>query len=283
MAEDRFSRQVLAFGEAGQRSLALSHVAVVGVGGLGSQVTQALAYLGVGRFTLIDDDRVEPSNLNRLVGAVPNDIGRSKADVLAQTVAAINPDAFRQPILQNLRSRSALRALQDASAVFGCVDNDGARLILMEFCCAYRKLYIDSATEIVAPDAGAQIDFGGRVIVSVPGDFCLRCAGELDVEAAKVDLESASVRAARDAHGYGIAHAAVAPSVVSLNGVIANIAATEFMVAATGLRSPITKSTYKGMRGVVQVSLDKRREGCINCEYIVGRGDLAEIMRYALD
>jgi molybdopterin/thiamine biosynthesis adenylyltransferase len=50
MAEDRFSRQVLAFGEAGQRNLALAHVGVVGVGGLGSQVTQALAYLGVGRF-----------------------------------------------------------------------------------------------------------------------------------------------------------------------------------------------------------------------------------------
>jgi molybdopterin/thiamine biosynthesis adenylyltransferase len=283
MVEDRFSRQVLAFGEVGQRSLALSHVGVVGVGGLGSQIIQALAYLGVGRFTLIDDDRVEPSNLNRLIGAKPNDIGRSKAEILTKTVAAINPDALCEPIVQNLRSRTALAALQNASVVFGCVDNDGARLILLELCCAYRKLYIDSATEIVPPQAGAPLDFGGRVVVSVPGDFCLMCASELDTEAAKVDLESAPVRSARAAHGYGIGQAAVAPSVVSLNGVIANIAVTEFMAKVTGLRSPITKSTYKGMRGIVQVSLDKRRDGCINCEYLVGRGDRAEIMRYALD
>lgn len=283
MADDRFSRQVLAFGEAGQRNLALAHVGVVGVGGLGSQVTQALAYMGVGRFTLIDDDRVEPSNLNRLVGAAPKDVGRSKAEVLTDTVAAVNPDALCEPIVRNLRSRSALRALQDVSVVLGCVDNDGARLILMELCCAYRKLYIDSATEIVVPDTDAPLEFGGRVIVSVPGDFCLTCAGELDTEAAKVDLESASVRSAREAHGYGIAQAAAAPSVVSLNGVIANIAVMEFMAAVTGLRAPITKSTYKGMRGVVQVSLDKRRQGCVNCEYLVGRADRAEIMRYALD
>lgn len=283
MAEDRFSRQVLAFGDAGQKNLAISHVAVVGIGGLGSQVTQALAYLGVGRFTLIDDDRIESSNLNRLVGAGPKDIGRWKAEVLADTVAAINPDAVCQPIVRNLRSRSALTALQAASVVLGCVDNDGARLILMELCCAYRKLYIDSATEIVTPDTDAPLDFGGRVIVAVPGEFCLTCAGELDTEAAKVDLESASVRSVREAHGYGIAHAAVAPAVVSLNGIIANIAVTEFMAAVTGLRHPVTKSTYKGMRGIVQVSLDTRRVGCINCEYLVGRGDRAEVMRYALD
>jgi molybdopterin/thiamine biosynthesis adenylyltransferase len=283
VAEDRFSRQVLAFGEFGQQHIAKTHAAVVGVGGLGSQVAQALAYLGTGEFTLIDDDRIEPSNLNRLIGATVSDLGQPKVSVVAAAVCRINHDAKVRAIASNLRSRAALTALQDASVVFGCVDNDGARLVLTEFCCAYQRLYIDSATEILRTEHGGSIDFGGRVVASVPGEFCLSCGGELDMEAAKVDLESSAVREARQRHGYGVADVAAAPSVVSLNGIVANIAVTEFMASVTGLRPPNTKSTYRGMRGVVQVSLDKRKPGCVNCEYLTGKGQAAEVLRYVVE
>jgi molybdopterin-synthase adenylyltransferase len=278
----RFARQVLAFGDKGQAKLGEAHAAVVGVGGIGSSVLQALAYLGVGGFTLIDADHVEESNLNRLIGATQRDIGHAKVDVVAARLLEVNPTIRLERISADLRTRRALTALREASVVFGCVDNDGARLILTEFCAAYRKLYVDSATEIIPSRDRVPFEFGGRVVVSSPGDFCLSCAGELDMEAAKADLEPADVKRLRHAHGYGIAEA-TAPAVVSLNGIMANIASTEFMVAVTGVRLPIVKSTYRGMRGVVLVSTDRAKPGCINCEYWLGKGDSADLMRYALD
>ena len=283
MADMRFSRQVLAFGETGQQKIAAAHAAVVGVGGLGSHAVQQLAYLGVAHFVLIDPDRVEESNLNRLVGATPNDVGEAKAQVLGTALLRINPTATASVVTSDLRSRAALSALRDASVVFGCVDNDGARLILTEFCCAYEKPYIDSATEILPATDNEPFEFGGRVVVSIPGEFCLSCANELDIEEAKQDLEPAEVKAERLAHGYGVGNAAPAPAVVSLNGVIASIGVTEFVAMATGLRAPNRKSVYKGMRGVVHVSTDQRRPDCINCGYLVGKADRADVLRYALD
>src|SRR5438552_13194346 len=64
--EARFSRQQLVFGDTGQRAISGKKVGIVGLGGLGTQITQALAHLGVGSFVLVDDDKVEASNLNRL-------------------------------------------------------------------------------------------------------------------------------------------------------------------------------------------------------------------------
>ena len=66
---DRFDRQRQIFGDGGQERLGSATVGVVGGGGLGSFVVLELAYLGVGRIVIVDDDFLEPSNRNRLVGA----------------------------------------------------------------------------------------------------------------------------------------------------------------------------------------------------------------------
>jgi bacteriocin biosynthesis cyclodehydratase domain-containing protein len=84
-AAERFSRQLPYFAESGdpagvQRRLRAAAVTVIGCGGLGTWTLAALAGLGVGRFTLVDDDRVEPSNLNRQVIYAAADIGARKVD-----------------------------------------------------------------------------------------------------------------------------------------------------------------------------------------------------------
>jgi molybdopterin/thiamine biosynthesis adenylyltransferase len=90
---DRHDRQIRAFGSDGQRRLGAATAAVVGAGGIGSLLIQGLAHLGVGRLIVIDPDRVEPSNLNRLAGATAADArdGVSKAEVAARAVAGIAP------------------------------------------------------------------------------------------------------------------------------------------------------------------------------------------------
>lgn len=90
---DRFSRTELLLGKDAMERLAEAHVAVFGLGGVGGYVVEALARSGIGRFTLIDDDKICVTNVNRQILAVSGTIGRYKADVAAERIRAINPKA----------------------------------------------------------------------------------------------------------------------------------------------------------------------------------------------
>ena len=79
-----FNRQVLLFGEEGQKNISDITASIVGAGGLGSIVFEMLARLGVGKIILVDDDRVETTNLNRLIGAKKKDVSSFKVDVLKE-------------------------------------------------------------------------------------------------------------------------------------------------------------------------------------------------------
>lgn len=157
------------------------------------------------------------------------------------------------------------------AAIFGCVDHDGPRLILTEFAAAYDKPLIDIGTEIFPSTADHPFDFGGRVVVALPGDYCLFCADQIDRELAKADLESAEVSALRKKHGYGLGDDGPAPSVCSLNGIVANLAMTEFICLVTGLRPPARKLSYRGLRGVVVSSEDRGSADCYTCKCIRGQ------------
>jgi hypothetical protein len=283
--ENRFSRQILAFGAEGQRAVEAQRMGIVGLGGIGSQVTQALAYLGGRRFVLVDDEHVEDTNLNRLIGATPEDVvaKRQKTEVAERMIWAINNTVEVISVDLNLRSKVALDHLTTCTVIFGCVDNDGARLILMELAAAYSIPLIDSASEILIDESRSHLtDFGGRVVLCRPGDFCLTCARELDIEAAKAELESTDVRKLREAHGYGLGEHLPAPAVVSVNGIVSNFAVTEFLAMVTGFREPFRKRVYRGMRGIILENKDRRRDDCYNCGYLPGKGHSANIHRYVL-
>lgn len=98
-------------GEGSAHRLRASHVAVVGLGGVGSWVVEALARSGVGRLTLIDLDEVCLSNVNRQLPALDGTIGRFKAEVLAERVIAINPGCEVRPVIDFFTEASADRLL----------------------------------------------------------------------------------------------------------------------------------------------------------------------------
>ncbi len=87
-----FSRTALLIGEEKLQKIKNSHIAVFGLGGVGSYVVEALARCGVGKFTLIDHDVVSPSNINRQIIALHSTIGRKKTDIVKARVLDINPD-----------------------------------------------------------------------------------------------------------------------------------------------------------------------------------------------
>ena len=91
--EDRYSRTINLIGEEATGRLRAASVAVIGCGGVGSYAAEALARAGIGRITLMDGDAVAESNLNRQLVALTSTLGRNKAEVMAERIRDINPDA----------------------------------------------------------------------------------------------------------------------------------------------------------------------------------------------
>lgn len=278
---DRFDRNIRFFGIEGQRKLRACHVVVIGCGGLGQHVVQQLAFLGIGRITVIDDEELGRSNLNRYVLAFHDDPipGTHKCDLAVRAVSAIDPDIIVKPVRAGLRSAEAFAAIQDADYLIGCLDNDGARLVLNEIACAYEKPYFDLASDTNEDDI---LRFGGRVAFVSKESGCLVCMDQLDLNQAREDLESDASRKDR-ASIYGVGNELLddgGPSVVSLNGVIASLAVTEFMVHVTCMRPAKRLLVYRGDRGIVSVNNSASEDNCYYCSVARGLGDGADLIRY---
>jgi molybdopterin/thiamine biosynthesis adenylyltransferase len=219
--------------------------------------------------------------LNRLVGARHDDPipGTAKVHLGARLAVGINQAIEVEPIKDSLVSKAALSAIARGTHIFGCLDSEGARLILNEWCAAYAKPYIDLASDILPGDLPS---YGGRVCVAWNGNGCLACLSLLDVAEAQEELEGHESRKQRAAI-YGVNKQVLdrsGPSVISINGVIASLAVTEFIVAVTRLRSPHRFLNYYGTAGKVTVSNDVPREDCYYCKGIRGNGDATDPTRY---
>lgn len=281
MMTDRLERQLPLFGKEGQAKLDAARVAVVGVGGLGTHVVQQLALLHVGELSLIDSEELSKTNRNRYVGARHDDPipGMPKVDIGERIVRDIDPTIRVEKVPESLVSDAGFAKVIAADYVFGCLDSEGARLVLTELSTAYAKPYIDLASDIVPGD---HLDYGGRVCAAWDGEGCLVCHGQLDIAEAQAELSGPEGRRLREVI-YGLKKGLLGrsgPSVVSINGVVASLGVTEFMAAVTGLRAPRGLLKYYGNTGKVVVSADEPVPDCYYCKGIRRGGDAADVQRY---
>lgn len=279
---NRFDRNIRFFGEEGQDRLRATTAAVIGVGGLGTHVVQQFTHLGLRRLVLIDDEFQEETNKNRNVGSYATDPDSKilKVDVAERLAKLIDPSVEIEKIPESLFSETALVRLQTVDYVFGCIDNEGARLVLTEHCLAFKRPYFDLASDIQREDG---LRYGGRVCVAMNGAGCLVCMQELDREAAREDLENPEARKDREAI-YGVTRdelGVAGPSVVSINGVVASLGVTEFMLMVTGVRLPNRLLTYRGQLGKVLTNTAAPDPHCYYCRDVFGLGELADTLRYA--
>jgi molybdopterin/thiamine biosynthesis adenylyltransferase len=153
----RYSRHILLdeFGIDGQARVDAAHAVVVGVGGLGSPVALYLAAAGVGRITLIDDDTVDLTNLQRQIAHGTDRVGMTKVDSAARSMRVINPTIS----IATLAVRADAALLDDwvagAGVVLDCSDNFATRQIVNRAC-------VDHAVPLVS---GAAIRFDGQLCV----------------------------------------------------------------------------------------------------------------------
>jgi molybdopterin/thiamine biosynthesis adenylyltransferase/rhodanese-related sulfurtransferase len=121
-------------GESGQRRLAAARVLVVGAGGLGSPVAMYLAAAGVGHIGIVDDDRVDLSNLHRQLLHATNDVGRAKTDSARDRLAGINPHVDVATYETRLASANALDILRGHDVVVDGTDNFPTRYLVNDAC-----------------------------------------------------------------------------------------------------------------------------------------------------
>lgn len=129
---EAFLRTRMILGEDAMARLKRAHVAVVGLGGVGSYVVECLARSGVGELTLIDSDCYAPSNLNRQLGALRSTLGRPKAEVLAERCRDIDPDILVHPIVGMYTAAERERFWGDYDYVADCIDLVACKLDLIE-------------------------------------------------------------------------------------------------------------------------------------------------------
>ncbi len=128
--ENFYDRTERLLGADAVAKLARAHVVVLGVGGVGSWAAEALARAGIGELTLVDFDRIAPSNLNRQVHALTSTIGRLKVDVMAERLAQINPALTIHTHAERLLPEALPDYLADGDFTIDCIDDVQAKVAL---------------------------------------------------------------------------------------------------------------------------------------------------------
>lgn len=195
-----------------------TRVTVIGLGGGGSHIIQQLAHLGIGDFLIIDPDRVEFSNLNRLVGATYRDAESktSKVAVGERLIKAVNPKAVVD--VQAKKWQQCHELMRGTHVIFGCVDSYSDRDQIERLARRFLIPYIDIGMDV--HKLPSEFAISGQVILSMPGGPCMRCMGFL-----KEDL------LAQEAQQYGAAGGR--PQVVWSNGILASVAVGLFVSVLT--------------------------------------------------
>jgi len=153
----RYSRHLLLddIGIEGQRRLLAAHALVIGAGGLGSPVALYLGGAGVGQITIVDNDSVDLTNLQRQIVHDMSRVGTAKAESAARSISALNPTVRVLSLQERADSARLLELVADADVVVDCSDNFATRHDVNAACVAHSKPLV----------AGAAIGFDGQLSV----------------------------------------------------------------------------------------------------------------------
>ena len=156
----RYSRHILLdeVGIEGQQAMLDAHALIIGAGGLGSPVALYLSASGVGKITLVDDDSVDLTNLQRQIAHTTARVGQAKVQSAAQTMHAINPDVQVRCVQQHADTELLDELVSQATVVLDCCDNYQTRQTVNAAC-------VKHSVPLVA---GAIIRFDGQITVFDP-------------------------------------------------------------------------------------------------------------------
>jgi len=231
-----FDRQVDALGVDGHARLQALTVGVVGLGGVGSLVSAQLAHLGVGDLVLVDGDRLEPSNVSRVLGATTADASSSwsKVDIAARYIDQLGLPVSVRRVPSHLIGEAQLRVLRGCDVIFSCVDRHTPRALLNRL--AYQALIpvVDLGVGFRVDPTKRLVGDAGRVVVVGPGRPCMACWGILNPAQLQLEALANAERQRLVAEGYVRGADTAQPSVICFNAMVAGAGVVELLRLAAG-------------------------------------------------
>jgi len=238
----RYSRHILLpqIDLAGQEALLGSHVAIIGLGGLGSPAALYLASSGVGRLTLVDDDTVELGNLQRQIIHGETNLGDLKVQSARERLASINSHTKVQIVDRRLDKQGLIALASEASVIVDCTDNFDTRHLVNIAC-------VKTRTPLVS---AAAIRFEGQLMIwdpAVPNSPCYACLYPSD-QPIEVSCSTTGVAA-------------------PLVGVMGGLQAMETLKLIAGISSDHTGclTTYDGVFNAWNSFTFKKKKDCSVC------------------
>ena len=180
------------WGPVAQNTISRLHIGIVGIGSVGCIVAEAVARMGVREITLVDHDVIKEHNLDRLLFASEEDIGRQKVEAAAEFVmshaTAENPNV--RDIALPIHHHSAYKAILDCDAIFSCVDRPVGRDVLNYVCQAHLIPVIDGGVAIETHlERKKFLSAHWRAHLCTPLHRCLRCLGQYSTGMVVTELD----------------------------------------------------------------------------------------------
>nr|WP_256097081.1 ThiF family adenylyltransferase [Streptomyces agglomeratus] len=293
-----YDRQSRLFGDRGQAILAGQKVAVIGAGGAGSLIVEYLARLGVGHLVVIDPDRIDRTNLPRVVGSQVRDarvwltdparprlvralgerLATSKVRIAQRVARQANPKIQMEALKADVTQDDVAMALVDCDYLFLAADSMQARLVFNALVHQYLIPGVQVGAKVQVGKDGNLTDIFSVVRAVSPGFGCLWC-NEL-IKPAKLQEEALTVEQRRQQR-YVQDENVQAPSVISLNAVAAAHAVDDYLLSAVGLLPATYEPRWRRFHPSASVAtrrafpeLPKKDADCSECSGTgrLGRG-----------
>lgn len=273
-----------AFGQGTTDLLARLSAAVIGCSGTGSPVIEQLVRLGIGEIVLVDHDRMEDRNVNRILNSTIEDArqGRPKVEVQAASVERIGLGTRIVRVSADLWSREAIEAVASCDVAFGCMDTASGRYLLNLLATHYSIPYFDLGVRLDAvpegPSHGRIREICGTVHYLQPGRSSLVSRGLITMDQVKTERlrqrdPKAYARQLDDGYIRGVEEHR--PAVISVNMFIAALAVNDFLARLHPYREQPNDeiASIEFSLGSLELFPDPEGRPCPMLEHAVGKGD----------
>lgn len=278
-------RNVQAFGRGTVDALRKLSIAVVGASGTGSVVIEQLARLSVGRLLLIDPDRVEEKNLNRILNTNLEDARkrRLKVEVLARAVNSMGLGTLVEEIPKNLAHPEIVKAVAECDVLFGCMDSADGRHLLNRLSVFYSLPYFDLGVKLIADGRGGIEQICGTVHYLQPDGSSLMSRKAVNLE----QVAAASLRRHNPAEYRERLKAKYiegiqedSPAVISVNMQIAAMGVNEFLARLHPYRDDGNAGFAVNRISLTQSQGYTEHDGepCPTLSIHAGRGDVRPLL-----
>lgn len=268
-------RTISVWGDENHAQLARLRIGIVGLGSVGSMVAESLARMGMTDFVLIDFDAVEYVNLDRLVTATENDVGRLKVDVAKERIERVSTASAVQvrPVPYSVVEPEGYHASLDCDVIFCCVDRARPRHVLNHLAYAHLIPVIDGGIQVrFKRDRFNGVDW--QLQTAGPGRACLQCLGTYDP--ADVSTEEAGLMDDPSyLAGLGPERSRRNENVFPFSANLASLEILQLVALVTGIGGieDFGVQRYRYLPGILQADVEREcEEGC-DQHKLLGHGD----------